>query len=43
MPVSAGFPSIESVVAEWTSGNNAEWYSGNVYDEDDRPLGWWEG
>ncbi|MEU0877021.1 DUF4265 domain-containing protein [Lentzea sp. NPDC005914] len=42
VPVGAGFPVIESVVVEWTSSNNAEWYYGNVYDEDDRPLGWWE-
>jgi hypothetical protein len=42
VPVSAGFPAIEAVVVEWTSRNNAEWYYGNVYDEDDRPLGWWE-
>ena len=42
VPVSAGFPAIEAVVVEWTSSNNAEWYYGNVYDEDDRPLGWWE-
>lgn len=42
VPVSAGFPVIEAVVVEWASSNNAEWYYGNVYDEDDRPLGWWE-
>jgi hypothetical protein len=42
VPVSAGFPAIEAVVVEWTSRNNAEWYYGNVYDEDDRPIGWWE-
>ena len=42
VPVSAGFPVIEAVVVEWTSSNNSEWYYGNVYDEDDRPLGWRE-
>jgi hypothetical protein len=42
VPVSAGFPAIAAIVIEWTSLNDAEWYYGNVYDEDDRPLGWWE-
>jgi Domain of unknown function (DUF4265) len=42
VPVRVGFPAIEAVVVEWTSRNNAEWYYGNVYDEDDRPIGWWE-
>ncbi|SDM30840.1 protein of unknown function [Allokutzneria albata] len=42
VPVSAGFPAIEAVVVEWTSRIGAEWYYGNVYDEDDRPIGWWE-
>jgi hypothetical protein len=42
VPVSAGFPAIQAVAVEWASSNNAEWYYGNVYDEEDRPLGWWE-
>ncbi len=42
VPISVGFPAIEAVVIEWTSRNNADWYYGNVYDEDDRPIGWWE-
>jgi hypothetical protein len=39
VPASVGFPAIEAVVIEWTSRNNAEWNYGNVYDEDDRPIG----
>jgi uncharacterized protein DUF4265 len=42
VPVGSGFPAIEAVAVEWTSRNDAEWYYGNVYDEDDRPIGWWE-
>jgi len=41
VPVSAGFPEVEAAVMGWAHGNRAEWQYGNVYDEDDRPLGWW--
>lgn len=42
VPISAGFPAVEAAVMEWTLSNGAEWQYLNVYDEYDRPLGWWE-
>lgn len=42
VPIGAGFPAVEAAVAEWTSAHSAEWQYGNVYDDNDRPLGWWD-
>lgn len=43
VPVDAGFAAIESVLAEFVRSHPAaEWYYGNVYDEDGvTPLLWW--
>jgi hypothetical protein len=42
-PISAGFPAIEEAMGRWVSaGGGPEWCYGNVYDDLDRPLDWWE-
>ncbi|MFO0865629.1 MAG: DUF4265 domain-containing protein [Gemmataceae bacterium] len=44
VPLSAGFPAIESIFNAWVSEHPGwEWYFGNVYDPIDgiTPLGWW--
>jgi hypothetical protein len=41
VPVVAGFAVVEEIANTWASRNDADWYFGNVDDEDDRPLGWW--
>ena len=41
VPANAGFPVIEGVATLWADANDADWYYGNVYDEDGRPLNWW--
>jgi hypothetical protein len=44
VPVSAGFPAIEAAIAGWVSDrtDTAEWFFGNVYDDDGAPLEWWD-
>ena len=44
IPVTAGFPAVESVLNELVAqAPGAEWYYGNVYDTSDgvTPLNWW--
>jgi hypothetical protein len=44
VPVSIGFPAVESLFNSWVAGHPGwEWYFGNVYDPADgvTPLGWW--
>ena len=44
VPVSAGFPAVESVFDGWVAEHPGwEWSFGNVYDPADgvTPLGWW--
>ena len=44
VPVSAGFPAIEQALRQTVAQyKGAEWYYGNVYDNDDgvTPLNWW--
>jgi hypothetical protein len=41
VPAASGFPAVESAVGEWTAEHGCAWEYGNVYDEADRPLGWW--
>jgi Domain of unknown function (DUF4265) len=42
VPVASGFPAIEEAIKDWVDAQEAvEWYYGNVYDADDRPLNWW--
>jgi hypothetical protein len=41
VPVTVGFSAVEDAVGTWASDNDSDWYFGNVYDEDDRPLNWW--
>lgn len=44
VPVSAGFPAVESIFDAWVAEHPGwEWYFGNVYDPVDgtTPLGWW--
>lgn len=44
VPVSAGFPAIEAALHAWMSTRTGtEWFFGNVYDDDDVPLRWWDG
>jgi hypothetical protein len=40
VPATAGFAAVEDAIETWASGNDSDWYFGNVYDEDDRPLNW---
>lgn len=44
VPVAAGFPAVEAALASFTRSHpSAEWYYGNVYDDDGvTPLLWWE-
>lgn len=44
VPAGAGFPAIEHVMDEFQAHHpSAEWFYGNVYDEDGTtPLRWWE-
>jgi Domain of unknown function (DUF4265) len=43
VPVSVGFARIETVLeAVVAELGNASWAYGNVYDRQNRPLGWWE-
>ncbi|UZN02625.1 hypothetical protein [Cellulomonas sp. S1-8] len=44
VPVAAGFSAIEAILADFTRSHpSAEWYYGNVYDNDGvTPLRWWE-
>jgi len=43
LPVAVGFEAIDRLMAAWVATvPSAEWSYGNVYDELDRPLGWWE-
>lgn len=42
VPVTAGFPAIEKTIGGWCELTpQAEWYYGNVYDDDDVPLRCW--
>jgi hypothetical protein len=41
VPIAAGFPAVEEAASAWAASNEAEWYFGNVHDENDRPLNWW--
>ncbi|MEU6586828.1 DUF4265 domain-containing protein [Nocardia sp. NPDC046763] len=41
VPVSVGFPAIADLIGGWSAENDCAWGYGNVYDEDDNPLGWW--
>jgi hypothetical protein len=44
VPVSAGFPAVESLFKAWVAEHPGwEWYYGNVYDPGDgvTPLNWW--
>ena len=41
VPATAGFAAVEDAMETWASDNDSDWYFGNVYDEDDRPLNWW--
>lgn len=44
VPVAAGFPAIEAAIAGWMSfrAHTAEWFFGNVYDDDGDALHWWD-
>ena len=43
IPMSVGFPAIEAVMRSFLERHpKAEWVYGNVYDEEGRPLNWWE-
>ncbi len=44
VPVSAGFPAIEAALGGWMSvrTDTAEWFFGNVYDDNGAELGWWD-
>lgn len=42
VPVIATFDAIEDVMTVWAGDiPGTEWYFANVYDDDDRPLDWW--
>jgi hypothetical protein len=43
VPVQAGFATIERVMASAVARvERSGWWYGNVYDEQDVPLGWWD-
>jgi hypothetical protein len=43
IPMDVGFPAIEAVLRSFLERHpKAEWGYGNVYDEEGRPLNWWE-
>ena len=42
VPVTAGFPAIERFFADARARfRGSEWWFGNVYDADGKPLEWW--
>jgi hypothetical protein len=42
IPVSVGFSTVERAIGEALgAASDIEWFYGNVYDEQDRPLNWW--
>lgn len=41
VPVTAGFPRVESIMDDWAATANAEWWYGNVTDDKGTPLNWW--
>ena len=42
VPVKAGFKAVEEVFERFVRAHPGSiWEYGNVYDEEDRPLGWW--
>ncbi|WP_329086147.1 DUF4265 domain-containing protein [Actinomadura citrea] len=41
VPAAAGFPRIESIMDEWATTANAQWWYGNVTDDEGAPLNWW--
>jgi hypothetical protein len=44
VPAGTGFPRVEAELdAAVADLPGSTWSYGNVYDSQDRPLGWWEG
>jgi hypothetical protein len=41
VPAAVGFPPVEAQMHRWRESTALDWYFGNVYDENDEPLGWW--
>lgn len=41
VPVAVGFPAVEAEMQQWQESTGLDWFFGNVYDEDERPLNWW--
>jgi hypothetical protein len=41
VPVSIGFPRIESIMDKWSAAVGNGWAFGNVYDDSGTPLNWW--
>jgi hypothetical protein len=41
VPISAGFPAVETAVTDWATPRLCEWEYGNVYDDNGIALGWW--
>ncbi|MGI8333873.1 DUF4265 domain-containing protein [Actinomadura scrupuli] len=41
VPVTAGFPRVESIMDEWAAEANANWWYGNVEDDEGALLNWW--
>lgn len=42
IPLSAGFVAIEALFNEFVASSaGVSWFYGNVYDAEDKPLGWW--
>ena len=43
IPVSVGFKIVEALFKQFAEQHPAcVWEFGNVYDEDGKPLGWWQ-
>lgn len=42
VPVRSGFPSIERVMGRWHDETGLDWQYANAFDEEDRPLNWWD-
>ncbi|MFC5744131.1 DUF4265 domain-containing protein [Actinomadura rugatobispora] len=41
VPAAVSFPRIESIMDEWATTANAQWWYGNVTDDEGAPLNWW--
>jgi hypothetical protein len=42
VPLAAGFGPVEKALTTWIDDRDCPWGYGNVFDDDDQPLDWWQ-